>query len=867
MRVKGFIALLTSLLVGATFSPVSAAADLPSFEIKSVSSTMIDPGDTITWKIQVNLVPGWVKGINLTLIDPRGQERSLFVEVDKTYEVREKKTVNIELSLKTHDYDLAGKYRLSRAYLSNTTEVMYYDPINGKDYANKGFNAFPQNFNLFDFTIRDAGSGKQKTPQFLESIGFSKNQVNPGSSAKLELKTSGTGTLVYTNVWLTTPDGPISIYCDAVNKGYSSSCEMISSAGGKYEFSMPIWTAEDSTAGTYRITQVSLGYRNGESYSSANDTANWGGNIDYFETETEVNGVKTQSLRQFPQNGLSFTLLDAGQGAAQSPIWSELAWKTKSVQAGTTATLIVTVNGFNRSLGNIFVPMLFALSGKNEFAYTNQNGQEQAVRQIKPNMGKTMLPATKSGTFEVDVYIPRSANPGNYSIGQLTILSTSCQLLNMKDISSVNLINGQNCQTWPNGSHTNFYMGNLTKDFGSAGISMTPWKGYINPLSVQIEVTAAAPLQAPKIEELDNSSNSISYGYQYSNEQTCSATSSSGDLVDENMYTDGFRIFKVNSLSPNSDITVKLTCMDSTGAKAESSINSKTAKPIPPASPKITLDGVTSDSALFSIAIREGFKYSIKSETGEARITGSKETGYKVEVTGLKAGIKTFLVATITDSFGQSTSTDPIYFSAALPPAPAKPVITAGKVTTTRIEFKYEKLPNLDYELSVSEGYVSDLKGSVTISGLSPNTTVLASLKATDQFGQSTTSDEYLFKSAIPELPMIPALLLTKAAIDSITLRFTPRSGMNFSAKASRGVATISDGSIYITGLSPNEKVEVILIMSDGYGQQKISEPYKYTTAQAPKVATKTTITCVKGKTSKVITAINPTCPTGYTKK
>ena len=61
MRVKGFVSLLTAVLVTSALPQVAHAADLPSFEIKSVSSTMIDPGDTVTWKIQVNLIPGWAE--------------------------------------------------------------------------------------------------------------------------------------------------------------------------------------------------------------------------------------------------------------------------------------------------------------------------------------------------------------------------------------------------------------------------------------------------------------------------------------------------------------------------------------------------------------------------------------------------------------------------------------------------------------------------------------------------------------------------------------------------------------------------------------------------------------------------------------
>jgi hypothetical protein len=34
-----------------------------------------------------------------------------------------------------------------------------------------------------------------------------------------------------------------------------------------------------------------------------------------------------------------------------------------------------------------------------------------------------------------------------------------------------------------------------------------------------------------------------------------------------------------------------------------------------------------------------------------------------------------------------------------------------------------------------------------------------------------------------------------------------------------------------------------------------------------PAAAKKTSITCVKGKTSKKVTAVNPKCPTGFKKK
>jgi hypothetical protein len=38
-------------------------------------------------------------------------------------------------------------------------------------------------------------------------------------------------------------------------------------------------------------------------------------------------------------------------------------------------------------------------------------------------------------------------------------------------------------------------------------------------------------------------------------------------------------------------------------------------------------------------------------------------------------------------------------------------------------------------------------------------------------------------------------------------------------------------------------------------------------TPSAKPVVKKTTITCIKGKTSKKVTAVNPKCPAGYKKK
>ncbi|MCF8534606.1 MAG: hypothetical protein K9F92_00305 [Candidatus Nanopelagicaceae bacterium] len=860
MRVKGLVALLTAVLSISVMPQVAQAADSPSFEIKSVSATAIDPGETVTWKIQVNLIPGWVKYLSLSLRTPNGDLRAISALVDPKYQINVATSKEVILDLKTNSYDLAGKYRIVFGYIANAKEYYAYDPINGKEYAGKGY-MVAQNMSQFDFTIRDSGTGVQKTPQMIESVGFTKSQVDPGSSSVLQVKTSGTGVLVSVNVQLSTPDGTISAYCDATMQDQVSYCKDLLNNNGRYSFSIPIWTAEDSSPGNYKISQVNIGYRNGNGQQFTNDTASWGGNVVYEDTENSYNGVKPQKLSQFPQSSLAFTLLDAGQGIAQTPIWTGISWKTKSVKAGSIATLVISVDGFKRNIGSISIPIMKNLGGKGEVVYTNQSNT-QVVRQIKPNASNSIFPITKSGSFEIDINIPRTANPGEYVIGQMVILGTTCNLLDSTSIYSANPTNNLNCQSSPNGWRTNYYLGSLTKDFGSSSISAKAWSNYVNPQTIPLEVTAPDPFEAPKIEIADVNPSTIDFRYEYSSESSCIATSSAGNVVDDKNLKDKFWYFQVNNLTPDTAVTIKLTCSDATGAKAESIANTRTAKPIAPASPKLTLDSTTTSTATFSIGIREGFKYSVMADSGQAIIQGSK-----VEVSGLKPGVKTFIVATITDSYGQSTSAEPFYFAAALPEKPAKPSLTPGKVTTTRVEFKYEKLPNLDYELTVSEGEVVDIRGSVSVSRLAPNTKITASLKVIDEFGQSSTSDTLVLKSAIPELPAMPVLYLAKATSESITLRFTPRAGLNYAIKATAGTGSISNGSIVITGLKPTQKVAVSLVMTDIYGQYKSSDFYTFATTASAKAAAKTSITCVKGKTSKVITAVKPTCPTGYIKK
>jgi hypothetical protein len=64
-----------------------------------------------------------------------------------------------------------------------------------------------------------------------------------------------------------------------------------------------------------------------------------------------------------------------------------------------------------------------------------------------------------------------------------------------------------------------------------------------------------------------------------------------------------------------------------------------------------------------------------------------------------------------------------------------------------------------------------------------------------------------------------------------------------------------------------SQKDEWIHLGAYGFGFSSPTLKVKFTQAAAPVVAKKTTITCVKGKTTKKVTAVKPTCPTGFKKK
>jgi hypothetical protein len=100
-------------------------------------------------------------------------------------------------------------------------------------------------------------------------------------------------------------------------------------------------------------------------------------------------------------------------------------------------------------------------------------------------------------------------------------------------------------------------------------------------------------------------------------------------------------------------------------------------------------------------------------------------------------------------------------------------------------------------------------------------------------------------------------------------------------APISATVSIISaDGTAQVATTTVNEKHGWIYLSANGFSYsaptvrvkltQEAEKPVAVATptpTAKPAVAKKTTITCVKGKTSKKVTAVKPVCPSGYKKK
>jgi hypothetical protein len=76
-----------------------------------------------------------------------------------------------------------------------------------------------------------------------------------------------------------------------------------------------------------------------------------------------------------------------------------------------------------------------------------------------------------------------------------------------------------------------------------------------------------------------------------------------------------------------------------------------------------------------------------------------------------------------------------------------------------------------------------------------------------------------------------------------------------------------SDGQSQVATVVVSQRDKWIHLGAYGFGFSTPTLKVKFTQAKAAVVPKKTTITCAKGKTTKKVTAVKPTCPSGFKKK
>jgi hypothetical protein len=84
----------------------------------------------------------------------------------------------------------------------------------------------------------------------------------------------------------------------------------------------------------------------------------------------------------------------------------------------------------------------------------------------------------------------------------------------------------------------------------------------------------------------------------------------------------------------------------------------------------------------------------------------------------------------------------------------------------------------------------------------------------------------------------------------------------NGTAQVATTTVNEKDGWLYLSANGFNYSAPTVRVKLTQEAEAPVATP-----SAKPAAAKKTTITCIKGKTSKKVTAVKPVCPVGYKKK
>jgi branched-chain amino acid transport system substrate-binding protein len=819
--------------------------------LKSVSTRTISPGEKVSWNFEVTVQPGYIKGIYVTLIDSQGQARGFFIDGSsrfKGYVVEQAETYNTDLTLYTHASLVPGTYSIAHFCLEASKRDCVTDPKYAKAYNPSKENR-SVNLDEFSFQVKDIGSNFQEKPLQISKITGKKSAYSPGEVISYEVEATGKMAFDQANMSLSFGNNSVNASCQ---RGYFSNCSFVQDKDKgitKVTFTFPI--PEDLPAGKFEISSIYLSSSNvsiSTSDTSINTTAAWTSSFSYQSNVTYGNNGLALPLDQtFDFSAYSATILDSGGVEKRPPTWNNLGWKTKKVNAGSEAFLTLDINGYHRFISGAYLYSLVSTSG-NMISL-----KDITASLVTSDLSEGIYPLKKSGQYQIMVTIPRTTMPGSYRIGQLTVEATNCQAKNSNEYNQ-KLNSGTGQCSGLNSWQTTYYNGNL---------KALAWPGSESIATATLEVLPALKPQLPTLKTISVESNVLKIDYPYDFELSCEFSSDKGVLIHQQVSKgqspDSINHLIIADLKPDTIVKLSGNCTGNDGLTGDLSVvEFKTAKPIPPAAPKVIPIDIGFETAKFEFIYREGFKYQVKSNSGTVTLSNGS-----IEFNNLSPDSKVEFQISITDSYSQTTTGDPITFSTNLPNPPKLPTLQLVSKTQTRVSLstKFEK--QNEYEVTTSSGSASISGDNITILDLKPGEKFTIVLTAQDKYGQSATIKE-IFQANLPSAPRAPTLISKSIQSNELNVMVNQQAETQLFIKSSSGVVSVVGNLVKITNLAPKTTVTLTAYIVDQFGQSSTVSTKSYTTRAA---AAQKSLTCTNGKTTKVVIGANPTCPAGFKKK
>jgi branched-chain amino acid transport system substrate-binding protein len=819
--------------------------------LKSVSARTISPGENVSWNFEVTVQPGWTKGIYLQIEDTQKQFRYLYLDLTSRFKgsiVEKAETFNVDLALQTHAGLLPGKYSVANFCIEGQKRDCVTDPKYASNFDQSRKNR-SINLDDFSFQVKDTGTNLREEPLKISRITGRKSFYSPGEVIQYEVEAIGKMILGQANLGLNFAGTGVSAYCQPP---YASNCTFAQDKQKgvtKITFTFPI--PEDLPAGKAELTSIyisSVGTSPSSGDASGNTTGSWSNGFSYSNKAIQDNsGQILINEPTFDFSAFSATILDSGGAERRPPTWTNLAWKTNKVNAGSQAVLTLNVNGYQRYLSSLYLYNLISTSGN----YISLKDILASV--VSVDSTESIYPLRTSGQYQIKVTIPRSAQPGSYRLGQLTVQASNCQAKDaMEWIQKTNTGTGQ-C----------FGLNSWETTYNNGYLSSMGWPGSEKNATLTLEILPAAKPQLPSLKVIVTESNSLKIDYAYDYEVTCEFSTDKGNLVHQEVSkgqsNDGVNHLVITDLKPDSVVKLSGACTGSDGLKGDSAIiEYRTAKPTPPAIPKVTPNEIGVDTAKFDFVYREGFKYQVNTTSGNVVVSNGA-----IEFSRLSPETKVEFQLSITDPYAQTTTSDPIVFTTNRPKPPVSPPLQLVNKSQTRVSVSTKFESQYEYEIASTSGTASIIGNQINISGLKPGEQFTLLVTAKDKFQQSATAKEN-FQTELPSPPRIPSLISKSVLSNEIIVTVTQQEGSQLVIKSSTGVVSVSDNTVKVSNLLPRSIVTLSAYSVDQFGQSSGVVTKNYTT-RAP--APQRSLTCTNGKTTRIVVGANPVCPAGFRRK